>query len=72
MCIVFLKEQEVKVQMINEIIKYSDKYNSKKELASKNFSVIKFMYYDYVKPGYQVQKLALWNLTQWLYLINFV
>lgn len=55
---IFLKEEKVKAQMINEILKHSNKYNSRKELAATNFSVVKYMYYDYVKPVYQSHKLA--------------
>ncbi len=55
---IFLKEESVKAQMISEILKHSDNYNSKKELAAKNFSVVKYMYYDYVKSTYQSHRLA--------------
>lgn len=55
---VFLKEERVKVKMINEIIKYSDHNYSRKELEAKNFSVLKFMYYDVISPVVQAYKMA--------------
>jgi hypothetical protein len=55
---VFLKEERVKVQMINEIIKHSDHSYSKKELEAKNFSVLKFMYYDAISPVVKAYKMA--------------
>lgn len=56
---VLFKEARVKVQMINAIMKYSDQYNSREELKAKNFSVLKFMYYDVMRPFYRMHKLAL-------------
>ncbi|GEM_PF-3646271 len=55
---VFLKEERVKVQMINEILKYSDKYRNRCELESKVFSEIKFIYYDCKTPVIQMHRRA--------------
>lgn len=55
---VFSKENKIKKQMINAILTYSDQYNSRKTLTSKNFSVLKFMYYDVMTSVYDQQKLA--------------
>lgn len=55
---VFLKEERVKAQMINAILTYSNKYNSREELEAKNFSVLKFMYYDVMLPVYCKRKMA--------------
>lgn len=55
---VFSKENKIKKQMIDAILTYSDQYNSRKTLTSKNFSVLKFMYYDVMTSVYDQQKLA--------------
>ncbi len=53
-----LKEKMVKNKMINEIIKYSKHGYSRKELEAKNFSVLKFMYYDVLSPVLEAYKIA--------------
>jgi hypothetical protein len=49
---IYLAEKKVKVQMINEILKVSDKFQSKRELESKLFSELKYIYYDSRKPEF--------------------
>jgi hypothetical protein len=41
-----LAEQRVKVEMINEIIKVSSRFQNKSELESKIFSELKYIYYN--------------------------
>ncbi len=53
-----IKEKMVKNEMINEIIKYSKHDYSRKELEAKNFSVLKFMYYDVLSPILEGYKIA--------------
>jgi hypothetical protein len=43
---IYLAEKRVKVKLINEILKLSDRFRSKRELESKIFSELKYIYYD--------------------------
>lgn len=52
------KEEKIKDQMIDAILTYSDDYSSRTELEGKNFSVLKFIYYDVMRPVLFGQKMA--------------
>ncbi len=43
---IYLAEKRVKAQMINEILKRSGKFHNKRELESKIFSELKYIYYN--------------------------
>lgn len=44
-------EKQVKVEMINEIIKHFNNIYLRSELESKTFSELKYMYYNCRKPS---------------------
>lgn len=46
MLTIYLKEQEVKAQMINEILNHKNIIQNKSVLQSKTLSEIKFIYYE--------------------------
>lgn len=43
---IYLKELEIKVRMIDKILKFSNGIYRRSQLSSKTFSELKYLYYD--------------------------